>query len=450
MHKFKFYKSFTKGCCVDFVIFYFESLILFTSTSCRNSSADMDKHDKREVLAFPSGFNKSLRAHCSMPFTSPTVPQQTAHVVDDSHHQQTRRRKASIGQENDLFLRRSKRLNSWSTNNASLMTSHSVPPVAAPTVTPSPRIMQVAAHQQFVMSPIAKVISSKRRSALVQAAKSQGAHIHKQHVVPTRNKKGKTPNSSNARRYICIPSHSVPHGIPNIFSSSMTVSLFDSSRARHCSALESEMGYWVTYGFEYYEFLSLNESKKIRKDDLTRAEASYSSFTPSNICTRSMSKRYNKNGEENHLESKKSFFKNRPLLPTTDEHCYKDKSSDERHRMLWDCSFPKHQELTPFMRTVLIHWLLEVGQCYNLVSETMHLTVKLIDRVLAIGLASFNCPYKSSSAQNHEKSGGDEESFSQQVDWEISKAKLQCVGRSVISASFWVKESLLENSPILT
>jgi hypothetical protein len=236
---------------------------------------------------------------------------------------------------------------------------------------------------------------------------------------------------------VSFPTQRVPSGVPNIFSTSLPTTVFDSYKDGSCSNLEAERGYWFTYGFDYYQFLSLSEAKKSREDQRTQSEVDHAHLTQSHVCTRSMSKRINKTEEQQSFGMPTGFYQKQSFLPTTDAHCYVD-ASDERKGMLWDCSFPQHHELTPFMRTVLIHWLLEVGQCYSLVPETIHLTVKLIDRVLAIGLTSFICPYNASSTQKQEKGEAGEALSHQQFGWEVSKAKLQCVGRSVIRFSYFI------------
>jgi hypothetical protein len=396
----------------------------------------MGKENEEKELVLPSRITRLARPNRYAPFTSPSVPQQIVCQHDGYYNQPTRRRMASTGQESDLYsLRRSKRLKVSSLKNVSLDSSHHIHPVAVPKVTPSPRIMQVAAPQQVVVSPITKVISSQRRKALVQAAKSHGDHNTKKNIIVTRNAKGKLPFSSNAMPNLSFPTQRVPSGVPNIFSTSPSTTVFDSYKDGHCCNVEAERGYWFTYGFDYYQFLSLSEAKKSREDQRTQAEVDYAHLTHSYVCTRSMSKRIHKADEELSFGIPTGFYQQQSFLPTTDAHCYVD-TSDERKGMLWDCSFPQHHELTPFMRTVLIHWLLEVGQCYSLVPETIHLTVMLIDRVLAIGLSSFICPYNASSAQKQEK-GEAGEAF-QQFGWEISKAKLQCVGRSVMQFSQFI------------
>ena len=40
-------------------------------------------------------------------------------------------------------------------------------------------------------------------------------------------------------------------------------------------------------------------------------------------------------------------------------------------------------EMTPHMRSILVDWLVEVAQEYHLGSDTLHLTIHLLDRLLA-------------------------------------------------------------------
>lgn len=383
----------------------------------------MGKDNEQKDLALTSRMKRPSRARSYAPFTSPSVLQLVCHN-DEYGNQHTRRYTASLRQDSDtLSLRRSKRLKVSSIRNVSLDSTHHLHPFAVPKVTPSPRIMQVAAPQQVVVSPIAKVISSTRRRALVQAAKSHGDFISKKNTIVARNTIGKLPITSNEVRNASFPLQGVPQGIPNIFSTSTPI--FDSYQDSHFSNLECDRGYWFTYGFEYYQFLSLSEAKKLQET------VDYGPLTQSNVCTRSMSKKIHETGEDQRLGMLTDFYKTQSFLPTTDAHCYMD-TSDEHKGMLWDCSFPNHHEISPSMRTVLIHWLLEVGQCYSLVPETIHLTAKLIDRVLSIGLTSFSCPYEPSKAHKQEKWEADEALSRHKSRWEVSKAKLQCVGRSVI------------------
>ena len=43
----------------------------------------------------------------------------------------------------------------------------------------------------------------------------------------------------------------------------------------------------------------------------------------------------------------------------------------------------KQQDITPNMRSILVDWLVEVGEEYRLHNETVHLAVNYIDRFLS-------------------------------------------------------------------
>jgi len=376
-------------------------------------------------MDFPNGSKKpSARGQCNIPFTSPTIPQQA--LPDNVRcRQQTQRRKASIGQENESdLLRRSKRRCSSSANHNFWSTALPEGLHVAPMVTPSPRIMHVAVQHHVTMSPISKAVSSTRKKASARATKSRRVQFRQKHAVAARNKEEEKALEPDTRRNAPLVFQRIPIGVPNIFSASGAIDLLDSSQGNESNALKSEMSYWCTYGLEYYENLSLVEAEK-RREEILISSGNSCKLSNSTVCTRSMSKKIDEHFVENYLECKSKFYQIPKKMPTTATHEYIDEFSGDCERTCWDSSFPQHRDLSPFMRTILTHWLLEVGQCYHLVPETLHLTVKLIDRVLALGLLSFGCPYKPRSArqQTNEKS--------QEVSsgCNISKSTLQCIGR---------------------
>lgn len=50
----------------------------------------------------------------------------------------------------------------------------------------------------------------------------------------------------------------------------------------------------------------------------------------------------------------------------------------------------RQADITPEMRSILVDWLVEVAQEYKLVQETLHLSVRMIDRFLSVAAVQRN------------------------------------------------------------
>lgn len=57
---------------------------------------------------------------------------------------------------------------------------------------------------------------------------------------------------------------------------------------------------------------------------------------------------------------------------------------EAKRRPLPDYSEKVQKDVTPTMRGVLVDWLVEVAEEYNLLSDTLHLSISYIDRFLSV------------------------------------------------------------------